>query len=171
VSALERYAIGAMAGLLVLFAAWLWHRSEVNAAHERGYSEAVAAAEIERDLAAEESRRKERVWRDAFVERNEKFQHKEQGYETALADAQRRVRAGTDRLYCPASNPVQASTAPADRSIPVPPEGDGAGTPVVPEVAADILGLAAATGKLVRKLDEAEELYNACRALNNGSSP
>ncbi|WUR15719.1 hypothetical protein E7V67_011625 [[Empedobacter] haloabium] len=170
-TALERFVAAVVAGVLLAALAWWWHAREVSHARHEGWAAAVAAADKQYNADADAARREERALRDQFVERANQYHLKEQTYDQNLVDAQRRMRAGVDSLRCPAASAVQASAAPADRPAAAGAAPDEPGAPVVPAVAGDILGLAADTGRLVRKLEEVTARYDACRALNNGAPP
>ncbi|WEF34849.1 hypothetical protein [Pseudoduganella chitinolytica] len=170
-TALERLVVQLAACALLMLGAWLWHRHEVSAAHKAGWAAAVLAGEQQRQADSDKAQRDERALREQFAERAQQYYEKESIYESTLADAQRRVRTGVDSLRCPAAGAVQASAAPADRPAAAASTPDEPGAPVVPEVAADILGNAAAVAGLVRKYDELAARYDACRAVNNGAPP
>ena|GEM_PF-2418114 len=165
---LETMMAGAVLTVGVVAGGWAWHSHAVSTARQEGYSAAVADGKKRYDEDAAKALSKERKLRDEQAAKDDAARKDKERYDEALADAQRRMRAGTDRLRCPAASPVHAAaTAPAGPAAggPAP---DEPGTPVVPEVAADILGLAADSDSIVRKFDRLTERYDACRALNNG---
>lgn len=167
---LNALMLSALIGAGVITGGWLWHRHEVSAARQAGYDAAVMAGEKQRTADAAAALAIERENRELFRIRDEQARQREDTYAQALDDAQRRMRAGTDRLRCPAST-VQPAAAPADGPVASGAAADEPGTPVVPEVAGDILGLAGDTARLVRKYDDLTFRLEACRALNNGPVP
>lgn len=148
-----------------------WHLHKVSEARKEGYAAAVTAGEVQRLADADKALQTERNLRNQLSIKDDAARAEKEKHDEDLADAQRRMRAGTDRLRCPAASTVHAvTTAPAGPTAggPAP---DEPGAAVVPEVAADILGLAADTAELVRKYDRVVDRYDACRALNNGAAP
>ncbi|WP_338761968.1 hypothetical protein [Massilia sp. METH4] len=166
--ALERLAIKAGACALVAVAACAWHAHKVSAARQAGYDAAVMAGEKQRAADAAVALANERALRARLAAADAAAQSKEQTYAENLAAAQRRVRAGTDVLRCPAAAPVPPAAAAPDGSAAGGPAPDWSGAAVVPEVAGDILRLAADTGRVVRNYQRVVERLDACIALNNG---
>jgi hypothetical protein len=134
--------------------------------YEAGYNAAVDAGLQQRNREAEENRKTESDLRAQLAGRDADAHRKEQEYAENLDAAQRRVRAGTDRLRCPAASPVQPTAAAADRPAAAGPAADGQGPDLVPELAADLLGIAADVAGLVRRYDQVVERFEACRAVN-----
>jgi hypothetical protein len=134
--------------------------------HDAGYATAVAAVKEVRDSAAVANLAIESGLRAQLLDRDTTALRKEQTYASTLADTQRRVRAGTDGLRCPAADPVQPGTAPEDRPAAASAPADGQGPDVVPETAADLLGIAADVAGLVRRYDQVVERFEACRVVN-----
>jgi len=130
------------------------------------YDAAVAAGIKQHNREAEDNRKTESDLRAQLAERDTTAQRKEREYAQNLADAQRRVRAGTDRLRCPTAGPVQPAAAPGDRPVAAEPAADGGGPDLVPEAAADVLGYGAAIAGLVRRYDQVVARFEACRAVN-----
>lgn len=172
-TAIERFALKVFAALLALVGAWFWHTHAVSSAREEGdkagYDRALAAGQAKYESERERNRKVEGDLREANRLKDVAAATKEQTYAENLNAAQRRMRAGTDSLRCPSASPVQAGASPADRPDTSGPSFDESGAGVMPEVAADILGLAADSARLVRKFDRLAERYDACRALNNGA--
>jgi hypothetical protein len=143
---------------------WAHHYGdEQNAA---GYAAAVAAGKEQHDRDAAAARKTESDLRAQLRARDADAQRKEEEYATNLENAQRRVRSGADSLRCPAVRTVPATTAPDDRPAAAGPADDGRGPAIVPEVASDLLGVAAGIAGIVRKFDRLEQRFEACRALN-----
>lgn len=166
-TALHRFALQAVLLVAAIAAGWLWHLSEVSAARKGGYSAAVAAGEKQRAIDAAAALTTERTLRAKLAARDAADIQKEQTHAETLAAAQRRMRAGDDSLRI-AIKTIRATAAPADRPAAGGPAPDGPGESIVPAVAADILGLAADSGRLVRKYERLEARFDECRALNNG---
>jgi hypothetical protein len=169
VTALERLLVGAVVVALFATGAWLGVRhygaERYDAGHDAGYAAAVDLGKKQRDRDAYLNQQTEDELRAMLAAKDADAHRKEQEYASNLADAQRRVRAGTDRLRCPAS-PVQPGAAAEDRSAAAGTPADGQGPDVVPEAAADLLGIAADVAGLVRRYGQVVERFEACRAVN-----
>jgi hypothetical protein len=163
---LQILLLGVLVAITLAAGAWVGIDHFVNERYQAGYDAAVDAGIKQRDHDAEENRKTESDLRAQLAERDADAHRKEQEYASNLADAQRRVRTGTDRLRCPAANPVQSAAAPGDRPAAAGAPVDGQGTDLVPEVAADLLGIAADVAGLVRRYDQVVERFEACRAVN-----
>jgi hypothetical protein len=165
IDTLDRFLSGLVIAVALAVAGWFGLHHYGAERYQAGYNNAIDAgkAQHDRDTAAyrklEEDQRTKDTARDADATR------KDQEHAQALADAQRRVRAGTDRLRCPA-NPVQPTAATGDRSTAGTPATDGAGPDLVPEAAAEILGNGAAIASLVSRYAEVVERFDECRAVN-----
>lgn len=164
---IQALMLSALIGAGVITGGWLWHRHEVSVARQAGYYAAVAAGEKQRAADAAAALITERENRELFRIRDERARQREETYEQALEDAQRRIRTGADSLRI-AVNTIRATAAPADRPAAGGPPVDEPGAAIVPEVAGDILGLAGDTARLVRKYERVVERLDACVALNNG---
>jgi hypothetical protein len=171
VTALHRFALQVVLLVGAIAAGWLWHLSEVSTARKAGYSAAVAAGEKQRAIDADIALGRERNLRAKLAAADAAATTKETEHAETLAAAQRRVRAGTDVLRCPTANPIQHTAALADGPTTGGSSPDGPGTAVMPEVAGDILRLAADTGRVVRNYQRVVERLDACIALNNGPAP
>ena len=156
-------ALIVMAGLLVV--GWLGVMHYGGARYNAGYAAAVAEGKAARDAAAEINRIIEADLRTKLHVRDTTAHLKEQEHAQDLAAAQRRVRAGDDRLRCPAG-PVPAGAAPGDRPAAAAPGADGEGSDLVPEVAAEILADGADIARIVRQYDRVVERFEACRAVS-----
>lgn len=165
-SALERLLVGVAIAVMLAAGAWLGVHHYGAEQYDAGYAAAVQVATKQRDRAANLNQQTEDELRALLAAKDADAYRKEQEYASNLADAQRRVRAGTDRLRCPAASPVQPAAAAADRPAAAGAPADGQGPDVVPEAAADILGIAADVAKLVRRYDQVVERFEACRAVN-----
>jgi hypothetical protein len=148
-------------------AAWFGVHHYGAERYKEGYAAAVAAGKAQHDRDAVEAAKTESDLRAKLAAQDATTQQKEIEHAQALADAQRRVRAGTDRLRCPAS-PVQRAAAPDDRPAAAGPATDGSGPDLVPEAAADVLGYGAAIAGLVSRYERVVERFEECRAVNAG---
>lgn len=152
-----------LAGLLVV--GWLGLMHYGGTRYDAGYAAAVAEGKTARDAAAEINRITEADLRAQLYARDTAAHRKEQEHAQDLAVAQRRVRAGDDRLRCPAGT-VPAGAAPGDRPAAAAPGADGSGPELVPEVAAEILADGADIARIVRQYDQVVDRFEACRAVN-----
>lgn len=165
-SPIERLLACTLVLIALATGAWLGLEHYGAAQYQAGHDAAVAAGEKLRQAAAERNRETETELRAELAELDAAAHRKEQEYATNLEAAQRRVRAGTDRLRCPAASPVQPAAAPGDRPAAGGPQPDAERADLVPEAAADLLGIAADAAGLLRKFDRLEQRFEACRALN-----
>ena len=156
-------ALIVLAGLLVV--AWLGDLHYGGTRYDAGYAAAVAEGKTARDAAAEIHRITEAALRAQLHARDAAAHRKEQEHAQDLAAAQRRVRAGTDRLRCPAG-PVPAGATPSDRPASAEPGAVGEGPDIVPEVAAEILADGADIARIVRQYDQVVERFDACSSVN-----
>lgn len=166
-SALGRHLGAVILSLALLLAGGLWLCHYGAEQYQDGYAAAVEDSRAERDRAATMSRKTESDLRAQLHAKDAEAFEKEEEYEANLAAAQRRVRAGTDRLRCPVGQ-VPAAPATNDRPATGGPGADGAGPNIVPAVAEEILGDAADVARLVRKYERVVERFDACRAVNAG---
>lgn len=162
---LDNLLIGICALLVLLLACWFGTYRYGSERYNAGYAAAVAAGKAQHDKDAEAYQKLESDMRKNNSKRDADAMQKEQEYAKNLADAQRRVRAGTDRLRCPAST-VQSSATPTDRPAPAEPTTDGSGPDLMPEAASDILGYGAAIASLVSRYDRVVERFEECRTVN-----
>jgi hypothetical protein len=158
--------IGVALAALLAAGAMLGLHHYGNERYQSGYDAAIVAGKEARDSAEVANLAIESGLRAQLLDRDTAALRKEQEYASNLADAQRRVRAGDDRLRCPAANPVQPAAAAPDRSAAPGAPADGQGSDLVPEAAADLLGIAADVAGLVRRYDQVVERFEACRAVN-----
>jgi hypothetical protein len=165
IDTLDRFLTGLVIAAALAVAGWFGLHHYGTERYQAGYNAAVDAGKAQHDRDDAAYRKLESGQRAKDAARDAEATRKEQEYASNLADAQRRVHAGTDRLRCPA-NPVQPAATPGDRPVAGTPATDGAGPDVVPEVAADLLGIASDVAGLVRRYDEVVERFNECRAVN-----
>jgi len=157
-------------GLLVaaaVFGLRYYGRVQYSSGRDAGYAVAVAAGKAQHDRDAAAAVKTEADLRTQLATRDADAHRKEVEYAENLDAAQRRVRAGTDRLRCPAG-PIPVTAATSDRPAAGGSPADGQGLAVVPDVAADILGLAADHQRLLRNYERVVERFEACRAVNAG---
>ncbi len=165
-SRLQILLLGVLVAIAVAVGAWVGVDEYGDNRYRDGYDAAVTAGIKQRDLDAEENRKTESDLRAQLAAREADAYRKEQEYASNLADAQRRLRAGTDRLRCPAASTVQPGAAAADRPTAGAPAVDGGGPDLVPEAAADVLGHGAAIASIVSRYAEVLEDFGTCRAVN-----
>jgi hypothetical protein len=166
VTALERLAIAAFMLAALLLGAVFGMKHYGTERYDAGYAAAVAAGKAQHDRAAAVALKIESDLRDQLAAKDADAHQKDIEHAQDLADAQRRVRAGTDRLRCPAASTIQPAAATADRPVAVGPATDGGGSDLMPEAAADVLGYGAAIAGLVRRYDRLEQRFERCRAVN-----
>jgi len=166
VSAPERLIVAAALVMLLATGAWVGVHRYGAARYDAGYAAAVDLGKKQRDRDAYLNQQTEDELRALLAAKDADAHRKEQEYASTLEAAQRRVRAGTDRLRCPAADPVQPGAAAEDRPAAAGAPADGQGPEFVPDVAADLLGIAADVAGLVRRYDQVVERFEACRAVN-----
>ena len=164
-SRLQVLLLGVLVAIVITVGAWIALDHYGHERYQAGYSAAVDAGIRQRDLDAEENRKAESDLRAQLATRDAEAHRKEQEYASNLEAAQRRVRAGDDRLRCPAG-PIQPAAPAPDRPATPDAPADGQGPDVMPEAAADLLGIAADVAGLVRRYDQVVERFEACRAVN-----
>jgi hypothetical protein len=166
VTRLQALLLGVLVAIALAVGAWVSVMDYGDVRYQAGYDAALDAGIKQRDLDAAENRKTESDLRAQLAQRDADAHRKEQEYASNLEAAQRRVRAGTDRLRCPAASPVQSAAASGDRPAAANAPADGSGPDLVPEAAADVLGLAADVAGLVRRYDQVVERFEACREVN-----
>lgn len=156
------------AALVVVVGVGGWFYASHNAAehYREGYAAAVAAGQVQREHDTAINRETETHWRTLLAARDAEAYRKDKEHAQALADAQRRMRAGTDRLLCPAANPVHEATATSAGPAAAEPGVDGARPAIVPQTAADLLGIAGDVAGLVSRYQQVVDRFEACRAVN-----
>ena len=162
---LDNLLIGACALLALLLACWFGAHRYGTEQYNAGYAAAIAAGKAQHDRDAAAALKTESDLRQTLAEKDAQANQKEIEHAKALADAQRRVRAGTDRLRCPAST-VQGASPAGDRPVAAEPTTDAGGPDLVPETAANVLGYGAAIAGLVRRYERLTERFEECRAVN-----
>ncbi len=165
-TALQRLLAAVILLLILVLGLILWAHHYGAERYDAGYAAAVDLGKKQRDRDAYLNQQTEDELRTLLAAKDADAYRKEQEYASNLADAQRRVRAGTDRLRCPAAGAVQPPAAATDRPIAADTPADGQGPDVVPEAAANLLGIAADVAGLVRRYDQVVERFEACRAVN-----
>jgi len=171
VSALDRLLIGCILVVAMLVAGVHALRHYGAERYAAGQAAAIAAGKEARDAQATANLAIESGLRTRLLEQDGAALRKEQEYVSNLEAAQRRVRAGVDSLRCPAASPVPAGATPGDRPAAAGLEVEPAGPSLMPEAAADLLGVAADVAGLVRRYDRLEQRFEACRTVNAGTSP
>ena len=164
-TALDRLVIGAVLLVLLLFGGALTVRSYGAGQYDAGYAAAVKDGEEARDSAAVAALAIESGLRTRLLEQDTDNLRREQEHAASLEAAQRRMRAGDDRLRCPAG-PIPVATAAGDRSAAARPTADGEGLDLVPEAAAEVLGDGADVAGLVRRYARVIERFEKCRVVN-----
>ena len=163
-TALERFAGAVLLLVALLLGAWFGVRYYGTTKYQAGYDTAVAEGREAREAAALAALAIESGLRAKLLERDTAALRKEQEHAESLEAAQRRHRAGVDRLRCP--GPVPGAAAAGGGSAAAGPDADREGPAIVPEVAAEILGDAADVAGLVRRYERVVERFDACRAVN-----
>lgn len=164
-SAVHRLLCSVLAVVLLLLGVWFGVRHYGAEQRQAGYAAAVAAGKEAREAADLAALAIESGLRTRLFEQDTTAFRKEQEYAANVETAQRRMRAGDDRLRCPAG-PVPATAPAGDRPAAGGSQADSEGPSIVPETAADLLGIAADVGGLVRRYERVVERFEACRTLN-----
>jgi hypothetical protein len=165
-TALERLMAAVLLVLVILVASVFGLRHYSAERYQAGYDAAIAAGKEQHDRDAAAYRKLEADHRAENAARDAAAHRKEEEYATNLQNAQHRVRAGADSLRCPAVGPVPAPAAPDDRPAAGGPDPEADRPRIVPEVASDLLGVAADLARVVRQYDRITERFEECRALN-----
>ncbi|QOY96320.1 hypothetical protein IM543_11160 [Massilia sp. UMI-21] len=164
-TALERLAGATMLLVITLLGAWFGLRHYGAERYQAGHDAAVAAGRAELDRQTAAYRKTEADLRAQLRDKDAVAFTKEKEYATNLEAAQRRVRAGVDRLRCP-TGAVPGAAPAGDRPAAGGPQADSEGPSIVPETAADLLGIAADVGGLVRRYERVVERFEACQAVS-----
>jgi hypothetical protein len=165
IAMVERLLVGLLISAVLAVAGLFGLHHYGKEHYDAGYAAAVAAGKAQHDRDAAAYQKLESDQRAQNAARDAEAYRKDQEHAQALADAQRRVRTGVDRLRCPAS-PVQPTAAPTDRPVAAVAPVDGTGPDLVPEAAADVLSYGAAIASLVSRYDRLVERFEECRAVN-----
>lgn len=163
---LDNLLIGTCALLVLLVACWFGLHHFGAERYQDGYDAAVVAGKEARGSVEVAHVAIESGLRAQLLDRDTAALRKEQEYASNLDAAQRRVRAGDDRLRCPAAYPVQPAATATNRPAAAGPGVDGEGTELVPDAAAEVLGDGATAAGIVRKFDRLKQRFEACRAVN-----
>lgn len=165
-SALERLT-AAVILMLILLLGGAWGIRHYGAErYQAGWDGAVAAGKEARDSAATANLAIESGLRAQLLDRDTLALRKEQEYASNLEAAEHRVLTGADRLRCPAAGPVQPAAPAGDRPVAAESGAGGKGQELVPDAAADVLGIAADVAGLVRRYQQVVDRFDACRAVN-----
>jgi hypothetical protein len=165
IDTVDRVLTGLAIAAVLAVAGWFGLHHYGAERYDAGYAAAISAGKVQHDRDTAAYQKLESDQRAQNAKRDAEATRKDQEHAQALADAQRRVRAGTDRLRCP-SSPVQPSTETSNRPSAAAPATDGAGPDLMPEAAADVLGYGAAIAGLVSRYAEVIERFDECRAVN-----
>jgi hypothetical protein len=166
IDTIDRFLTGLVIATVLAVAGWFGLHHYGAERYQAGYAAAADAGKAQRDREAAENLKIESDLRQTLAARDADATRKDQEHAQALADAQRRVRAGTDRLRCPPASPVQSAAAPTTGPTTSAPATDGGGPDLMPEAAADVLGYGAAIAGLVSRYAEVVERFDECRAVN-----
>lgn len=160
-----------LGGVILICLVVLGWNHHIKVVEKRGYDRAVAEGKIELQKEKDRALAVERDLRAQLSKEQRLAAEKETRHAQDLAAAQARVRSGADRLLCPKSREVRWPGPDADRPAASGPAPDGEGEAIVPDVAAEILGDAAAVAGLVRKFERLGHYFETCRAIANGDTP
>jgi hypothetical protein len=166
VSRLQDLMLQAVLGIALLLALWFVAHSYGAEKYDAGYAAAVAAGQAQHDSEAVAAQAIESGLRAKLLDRDTEALRKDQEHAQALADAQRRMRNGTDSLRCPAASPVHEAATPSSGPAAADAGIDGTGPAIVPETAADLLGIAGDVASLVSRYQQVVDRFDACRAVN-----
>ena len=164
-SALERLLGATLAVVFLVVATWLGMRHYGAQQRQAGWDAAVAAGAEQREHQAALARETETTLRAQLLDNDAAALTQERKHAESLEDAQRRVRAGVDRLRCPAAGPVPGAAAASDRPAAGGPVADAPGPELVPEAAAEILGDGADVAGLVRRYQRVVDRFETCRTM------
>ena len=162
---IEQLLMGAIVLIGLALFGWLYLLDYGVKRYEDGFDAAIKIGKQRRDADAEINRQTEIDLRTQLGIKDTAALKKEKEHALSLAAAQRRVLTGTDSLRCPA-RPVPATSTAVDRSVAGGPASDAEGPELVPEAAADLVGIASDVERVVRQYDRIVERFEACRAVN-----
>jgi len=163
---IEQLLIGAIVLIGLALFGWLNLLDYGVKRYEDGFDAAIKIGKQRRDADAEINRQTEIDLRTQLGIKDTAALKKEKEHALSLAAAQRRILTGTDSLRCPA-RPVPATSTADDRSVAVGPASDAEGPELVPEAAADLVGIASDVERLVQQYDRVIQRFEACRAVNS----
>jgi len=164
-TSIEKLLVGAIVLIGLALFGWLNLLDYGAKRYDEGFEAAIKVGKDRRDADAEINRQTEMDLRAQLGIKDAAAFKKEKDHAQSLAAAQRRILNGTDSLRCPA-RPVPASSTPVDRSAAIGPAADDEGPELMPEAAADLIGIASDVERLVRQYDRVVERFEACRAVN-----
>ena len=134
--------------------------------YDEGFEAAIKIGKQRLDADAEISRQTEADLCTQLGIKDTAALKKEKDHSQTLAAAQRRILTGTGSLRCPARAVPVTATA-GNRSVAGGSATDDDGSELVPETAADLVGIASDNERLVRQYDCVVERFEACRAVNS----
>jgi hypothetical protein len=164
-TSIEKLLVGAIVLIGLALLAWLNLLDYGVERYDEGFEAAIKIGKQRRDADAEINRQTEVDLRKQLGIKDTAALKKEKDYAQSLAAAQRRHLIGTDSLRCPA-RPVPVTATTSDRPAASGPAADGNGPEIVPEAAADLVGIASDVERLVRQYDRVVDRFEACRAVN-----
>jgi hypothetical protein len=165
-TSIEKLLIGAIVLIGLALLGWLNLLDYGVERYDEGFEAAIKIGKERRDADAEINRQTETDLRKQLGFKDAAALKKEKDHAQSLAAAQRRILTGTDSLRCPA-RPIPASSTTVDRSAAGGPTADDGGSELVPEAAADLVGIASDVERLVRQYDRVVERFEACREVNS----
>lgn len=163
---IEQLLMGAIVLIGLALFGWLNLLDYGVERYDEGFEAAIEIGKQQRDADAEINRQTEVDLRTQLGIKDTAALKKEKDYAQSLAAAQRRHLIGTDSLRCP-TRPVPATATTGDRPAASGPAADHGGSELVPEAAADLIGIASDVERLVRQYDRVVERFEACRAVNS----
>ena len=165
-TSIEKLLIGAIVLIGLALLGWLNLLDYGVERYDEGVKAAIKIGKERRDADAEINRQTEIDLRAQLGIKDTVALKKEKDHALSLAAAQRRILTGTDSLRCPA-RPVPGTATTGDRPVASGPAADDDGPELVPEAAADLVGIASDVERLVRQYDRVVERFEACRAVNS----
>ena len=165
-TSIEKLLISAIVLIGLALLGWLNLLDYGVERYDEGFEAAIKVGKERRDADAEINRQTETDLRKQLGIKDTAALKKEKDHAQSLAAAQRRILTGTDSLRCPAK-PIPVSSTTVDRSAAGGPTADEGGSELVPEAAADLVGIASDVERLVRQYDRVVERFEACRAVNS----
>jgi len=165
-TSIEKLLTGAIVLIGLALFGWLNLLNYGVERYDEGFEAAIKIGKQRRDADAEINRQTETDLRAQLGIKDAAAFKKEKDHARSLAAAQRRIFTGTDSLRCPA-RPVPATGTTSDRPAASGSAPDDEGSELVPEAAADLVGIASDVERLVRQYDRVVERFEACRAVNS----
>jgi hypothetical protein len=165
-TSIEKLLVGAIVLIGLALFGWLNLLDYGVERYDEGFEAAIKIGKQRRDADAEINRQTETDLRTQLGIKDTAALKKEKDHALSLAAAQRRIFTGTDSLRCPA-RPVPATVTAVDRPAASGPAADDNGPELMPEAAADLVGIASDVERLVRQYGRVVERFEACRAMNS----